>query len=116
MPTYDHQCTSCQGFFEEIYSMKDPIPTKCPICNTEGGVKRLISRPAKGVVELNGHELLAHVKEEAGKAVIEARNNENYRANIIGEDKYHASLLTNSRLNQELNPIKRDIKWGRRVK
>ena len=116
MPTYDHFCSRCSGSFEDIYSMKDPVPTKCPLCQEEGFVKRLISRPAKGVVELTGQDLLTHVKEEAGKAVLEARQNENFKANFIGESKYHAAQLSNSIVNRETQALKREFKWGRRTK
>lgn len=116
MPTYDHQCTKCSGYFEDIYSMKDPIPDKCPLCQEEGFVKRLISRPSKGVVELTGQDLKDHIKEEAGKAVLEARQNENFRANFIGEDRYHASQLSNSIIQRETKALTREFKWGRRTK
>lgn len=115
MPTYDHACTKCSGYFEDIYSMKDPIPTKCPLCQEEGFVKRLISRPSKGVVELTGQDLKDHIKQEAGKAVLEARTNENFLANFIGEQKYHSSQLSKSYEKTETQALKRELKWGRRI-
>lgn len=97
MATYEHQCTACNQEFELEYKMSDPVPTTCPLCNTEGQVKRLISWSA-GKVELSGQELKAHLTSEAKKAKIEARKNENLVANVVGENNYHQYKLAQDKL------------------
>lgn len=116
MPTYEHHCEACQDYFEDIYGMNDPVPSQCPLCQVDGFVKRLISRPGKGVVELTGQDLKDHVKQEAGKAVLEARRNENFHANFVGESNYHNSQLAKSHDAREMGALKREFKWGKRSK
>lgn len=43
MPLYDHQCTSCNHEFEELYGINQSPPTECPECGKET-VVRLISK------------------------------------------------------------------------
>lgn len=88
MPEYLHLCSHCNQEFELEYSIKDDPPTKCPLCNTEGQVKRLISYATPGKVELYGRELQEKVKEDAKKMVREG--GENFVANFLGENRYNS--------------------------
>lgn len=88
MPTYEHKCEACEHEWDQIYGMNDPVPTVCPKCNVEGKVKRLISW-SSGRAELTGRDLTEKLWADGKKLAREARTNENLRANIMGEDKYH---------------------------
>lgn len=96
MPTYEHLCEACNEEFEDEYSiLKDP-PTTCPICKVDGKVKRLISL-TNGVVELGHQEFKEQAVVDRKKLRNKLKNNENHKANIIGEDKYHQSELNKSK-------------------
>jgi hypothetical protein len=87
---------------------KDP-PTLCPECKVEGKVKRLISGGSgRGIVRLTGHDLSAHCKAEGRKMARQAMKDENLRANLIGEEKYHNQLLQTSSIQNELVKIGKD--------
>ncbi|MDP2685254.1 MAG: zinc ribbon domain-containing protein [bacterium] len=106
MPTYEHICLSCEHEWDEFYSINRDIPQMCPSCNAEGQVKRLISGGSgRGIVVLTGRALNAHMKSEGRKMAKAAANNENLRANLIGEDRYHNQLLQTSRLTDDLAKI-----------
>lgn len=85
--TYDHLCENCNREFQAEYSIKDDPPTKCPLCNFDGKVKRLISAAAPGKVELTGNELTAHIKEDAKRIQREAAKNEKLYASLLGEGR-----------------------------
>ena len=107
MPTYEHLCRACNQEFEDIYGMKEPIPTKCPNCNVEGKVERLISGGSgKGIVELTGQELKAHVLAEGQKLKHEANKNEKVLANLVGDDKYQRNVVDYERRKAERPKIK----------
>ena len=68
MPIYEHLCKECDLEWEGTFKMSaDVKDITCPGCNVTGSAKRLISLPAKGRVELTGHELTAQLKVDAKK-------------------------------------------------
>ena len=87
MAVYAHLCNNCNKEFELEYSIKANPPDTCPLCNFKGKVKRLISG-TNGRVELYGHELKQHLKEEGQKFKRDVHNSESLYANVLGEDKY----------------------------
>lgn len=103
MPVYEHACSHCEEEFEDTYSMKAEPPTKCPLCGEEGGVKRLISLTAPGIVELTGGDLKQKLLADGRKLKHEALNNENKLANLIGEDKYQANQSKHEKVKTELS-------------
>ena len=111
MPTYEHLCKACGHEWEDFYSIvKDP-PTVCPECEVEGEVKRLVSGGSgRGIVVLTGHDLNAHCKSEGKKLAHEAMKNENLRANLIGEERYHNQLLETSKVTDDLVKIGKGVK------
>ena len=108
MPTYEHGCT-CGFEWEEEYSIKADPPTLCPECKKEGGVTRFISGGSgRGIIILAGHDLNAHLKSEGKKLHSLAMKDENVRANLIGEEKYHNQLLESNKIMDDLVSIGRD--------
>ncbi len=88
MAIYDHVCEACNHEWEDEYSIKEDPPKECPKCGKET-VKRLISLCGKGVVELYGQDLVDKCKADAKQMKKDSYKNENLRASLIGEDKYH---------------------------
>lgn len=105
MPTYEHVCDNCEEEFEDIYSMKDDPPTLCPICGVDGWVRRIISIPAVGIVELTGGDLKNKLIEDGRKMKRHAQSNEKALANLVGEDKYQANEVGNDYAKKELKKI-----------
>lgn len=97
---YEHMCTACKKEFELEYKISDPVPTICPLCNVEGQVKRLISW-SSGRVELSGHELKEHFKNEQRKAREEVKHSESLRANIMGESAFNQYKLNQDKRSRE---------------
>ena len=94
MPTYDFMCTDAEcGHEWEVWASIKDEPTKiCPKCNKETA-KRLISGGSgKGIVTLEGQELLQKTKEDTVKLKKEVYSNENLYANMVGEDKYQSTV------------------------
>lgn len=58
MPTYLHSCGVCQGEFEEVYRMADPVPTTCSLCLVDGYVKRLINETAQTIKTMTKLQLV----------------------------------------------------------
>ena len=94
MPTYEHFCESCDYEWEDLFSMSDPVP-ECPKCGSDKKVKRVMSVPATGKVDepLN-RETIAKLQREGKALAKKARHNENLKANIVGEEKYHKQQST----------------------
>ncbi len=96
MPTYEYECPVC-GEFEEYHSIMIKL-THCPKCESEGKeseVKRLISGGSgKGVMVLSDDEFKASLKGEVEKIKQRAAKDENYMANLIGEDRAHKKMLS----------------------
>lgn len=107
MAIYEHVCFACNGFFEEIYSYKDPPPTICSLCGKEGEVKRIPSLPARGRVPLTGQDLKKQTVQEAHQLKRDMLTNETLRANIIGEDKYHENV---SRHDEDLKDVPKNMR------
>ncbi len=106
MPTYEHLCKDCDHEWEDFYSMMKDPPTICPSCEKEGKVIRLISGGSgRGIVRLTGGDLRAQILVDAGKARQRAKTDENFRASIIGEQKYHQQQLSSEGLSSELVKI-----------
>jgi putative FmdB family regulatory protein len=94
MPTYPHICNECQHEWDEVYSMNADPPDTCPACGTKGKVERLIAGGSgKGIVILTGNELKEQTKLDAAKIINESSKNENFLANMVGEQKYHNNEL-----------------------
>ena len=84
MPTYEHLCEYCGHEWEDIYSMNDPVPNICPKCNTDGKVKRLISTPGLGKVELQGRDLINKLRKEGKDLARRAQTDDNLAADLYG--------------------------------
>jgi len=109
MPTYEHACRNCNHEWEDFYSITADPPTVCPSCKEEGGVQRLISGGSgKGIVVLTGGDLKRQIFNDAMKARKRAATDETYRANIIGEEKYHQSQLNKDSVQKDLVRIGKD--------
>lgn len=108
MPTYEHKCT-CGHEWEDFYSIKADPPTVCPSCKEEGGVERLVSGGSgKGIVVLKGGDLKRQIYSDAMKARKRAATDETYRANLMGEEKYHQQQLQKDSLQDDLVKIGQD--------
>ena len=108
MPTYEHKCfaDNCGHEWEEIYGMKEDPPTVCPACGVEGKVQRLISLgPGPGIMRKTPGEIKAGLAEETRAFKERARTDEKFRANLIGEDKYHERVLKQEALENDLVKI-----------
>ena len=95
MPTYLYFCETHKEF-EEYHSITKVLEI-CPKCEEEkivppNKVKRLINCSSKGTVELTGHELADKLKEDVKDIKRRAAKDENYLANLIGEDRAHKKL------------------------
>lgn len=88
MPFYDHECVSCGYEWEDFYGINTDPPTICPKCKEESA-KRVISLTAPGVVQLTGRDLVNKVKSDARKIANESTNNENLKANLMGENAFN---------------------------
>lgn len=106
MSVYEHICDFCQYEWEDIYHHSDPVPTVCPECEEEGHVRRLISLPSQGKVELTGHELKAKLKEDGRKLKADAMKSETAYANLVGEDNYSKNLAAKKKADENRPKIK----------
>ena len=90
MPVYELECVKCNNAWEEIFGPWEDLPP-CPKCKSSE-VKRLISLTAPGRVELTGHDLKTKVLADSKKDLARTRTDENFRANLVGEDKYQVNV------------------------
>lgn len=90
MPTYEFQCEECKHEWEVYQSMSTPNPDECPSCKVTGKTKKLISLGSRGIVELEGHDLVEKIKSDAQKEKAKAAKDEKVYANLLGEDRYQA--------------------------
>lgn len=44
MPIYEYRCSNCGHTLEIMQKMNDPAPKRCPQCETEAPLERLVSR------------------------------------------------------------------------
>lgn len=108
MPTYEHKCfaDNCGYEWEEIYGMTVDPPTMCPECGVEGQVKRLVSGGSgKGIMRKTPGEIKAGMAAETRALKERAKTDEKFRANLVGEDKYHERVLKTEDLTNELVKI-----------
>lgn len=99
MPTYEYNCPE-HGIFEEFHSISIKLE-KCPQCKENGKdqeIVRLISLGSRGIVQLEGQELVDKIKGEARELKKDAAKNEKVYANLLGEDKYQSLQV---RLDQQ---------------
>lgn len=105
MPTYEFQCDKCEGVSEDILGINDPPPEVCPLCEEKNCLKKIISLPAQGKVELTGHELKAQLKQDAQKMKKDILGNENKLANALGEEKFQKTTVQREKVIKDLgNP------------
>lgn len=103
MPTYLHLCKNCNEEFEDFYSIREEPPTKCPLCNVEGQVQRLVyGGSGRGIVELTGNELKEKLKQEGQELKRMAMKDENLRANLAGESNFERNTRQYEKLRSEL--------------
>ena len=91
MAIYDYECPT-HGIFEEEHSIKIKLEF-CPQCKELGKdqeIKRLISLPGKGVVELSGQELVNKLKQDSKNIQKEASKSDKAYSNLIGESHYQS--------------------------
>lgn len=108
MPTYLYECP-VHGEFEEEHSIKVKLE-KCTKCKEEKlkpvqKIKRLLY-PTSGKVTLSGHELIQKTREDGRKMGQRALKDENFAANLAGEDTYHKRQLEVDQFKKEV--IKKD--------
>lgn len=97
MPSYEYYCEIFDKEFEEFHSITIKLED-CPLCREAGiephAPKRLISGGSgRGIVELTGHELKAHITAEGEKIKREVYRDENKLSNIVGPSKFHQQEL-----------------------
>lgn len=86
MPTYDHICQACNQEFEDTYSIHADIPNVCPLCKTEGQIRRLISCQVSANVELTGRELVQKLWKEGKDLARQARKDEKLARSLYGSN------------------------------
>lgn len=106
MPTYEHACQNCNHEWEQVYGMTVDPPTLCPECGVDGKVKRLISLgPGPGIMRRTSGEVRAGMAAETRAIRQRAKTDENFRANLVGEDNYNQRVLKTEQLQNELVSI-----------
>ncbi len=106
MTTYEHLCKACGYEWDEVYGMTVDPPTLCPECGVDGKVKRLVSGGSgKGIMRRSVGEIKANVASETRALKERARTDENFRANLVGEENYHQRVLQTEELENELVKI-----------
>lgn len=105
MPTYEHRCEKCGYEWEDVYKISDPIPESCPSCLVSGFIKRLINWDGAGNVRLNPKDAARKAWADGKVLAHQAKTDENLKANIIGEEKYHQSELTMSKAADEAKHV-----------
>ena len=101
MPAYLHTCNSCEFEWEDTYSIKLDPPTKCPSCEIDGSVKRLINGLPSVKMVMSGAELKDYVKQEQKKIAHQLKTDENLKANLAGEEKYNNFVSESQRLDKK---------------
>lgn len=105
MPEYTHLCNNCNEEFDDTYSIHSPPPDTCPLCGCIGKVKRLISGMPSVKMILQGQELKQHIKDENKKNQHKFKTDEKFKANVIGETKYEASIKESERINNRYKDV-----------
>ncbi len=96
MPSYEHICTNteCNHEWEDFYGIKTDPPTTCPKCSLETAQRVISGGSGKGIMYQTDAEFAAGLKGEVAKIKQRASKDENYMANLIGEDRAHKKLLS----------------------
>lgn len=96
MPTYEHICENkeCNNEWEDMYSITKDPPKTCPKCNQETASRVISGGSGKGQMVLTDDEFKASLKGEVEKIKKRAVKDENYMANLIGEDRAHKKMLS----------------------
>ena len=103
MTTYEHLCEACGHEWEQIYGMTVSSPTLCPKCGIDGKVKRLISGGSgRCIMRKTAGEIKSNLAIETRAIRKRAETDENFRANLVGEDNYHQQALSTEALTKEL--------------
>lgn len=103
MPEYDHECYECQYAWQDIYSVNKEPPTICPKCG--GKARRVIlSVPAVKMV-LNRQEMQEYIKEERKKIKKQTEKDENFKANLMGEESYNNTQNNIKKIGEDLAQI-----------
>lgn len=104
MITYLHRCDTCSHEWEAEYSIKDSPPKFCVKCNAET-VTRLINCEGGAKMELNAEEFKEKLQDEVNKMKSQANKNENYLANLVGEDKYNSNVKTKETIRRDFGNL-----------
>ena len=93
MPTYLYFCGNNCGEFEEYHSINTKL-TECPHCQSAGRgaqpVQRLISGGSgRGIMHQTAAEFEAGLSSEVAKIKRRASTDQNFLANLVGEDKFN---------------------------
>ena len=103
MPEYDHECYDCQYAWQDMYSIHKDPPTICPKCG--GKARRVILGVPAVKVTLNAQEMKEYIKEERKKVKKEVSQNENLKANIMGEESYHNTQNNINKIGEDLKQM-----------
>ncbi|SRR5258708_5013312 len=92
MPVYLYKCEVTNEEFETEHSIKVELE-ECILCADKKDVpkhkpKKLIAGSTLGKVQLTGHELTAKTNEDVNKMRERLRTDENFHANIVGENTW----------------------------
>ena len=129
MPTYQYkcnaasQCKGCgsevnnEGVFEVIHSISEDAWKVCPYClkdGVESSLKRLINFQKNSLTRVFG------VEEERARADSEMKefqrlykNDENFRANLVGESNYQSTITQKEKDMKSLDRRERQILRGK---
>ena len=102
---YEHKCYACDHEWEESYSIHADPPKICPNCHVEGKVKRLITGCPAVRVQLGAHEHKAQLKKETEDLSRRMKTDEKFRANVMGEDKYHEQKVAEKAVSDNLKNL-----------
>lgn len=95
MPTYLYICEIAKEEFETEHSIKTELE-ECILCKEKGlpahKPKRLIAGSTLGKISLTGHELTAKNKEDTNKLRERLRTDQNFHANVVGENVFHKMI------------------------
>ena len=105
MPFYDHICHACQHEWEDFYSMVTDPPDTCPSCEKVGETQRLISDSFSVRVTLGAQEQKQKIREDSRKIKEGVAKDENLRANLAGEERYHDDQLHLSKTRKDLEQL-----------
>jgi hypothetical protein len=93
MPTYTYLCEPLDVEFEEFHSNAIVLET-CPECEKanlpQHKPKRLICGTTRGVVQLEGQDLVDKMKEDVKQMKKEMHKDQYKYANLVGESHYQS--------------------------